>query len=139
MSTMKDTDDPSQHADEYSETGFRDKIKRYAKDIGAGLLRQAFRLYFASQSPNVPTWAKAAMYGALAYLVLPTDAVPDLLPMVGYTDDATVMAAALTTVAMHITPEIKQQADDKVDALLEGVDSWLNDSSSDDPTSPQSK
>lgn len=137
MTTMKDTDDPSQHADQYSETGFRNKVKRYAKDIGGGILRQAFRLYFASQSPNVPTWAKAAMYGALAYLVLPTDTIPDVLPMIGYTDDATVLAAAITTVAMHITPEVKEQADEKVDGLLEGVDSWLGDSSKDE-TPPNS-
>ena len=50
------------------------------------------------------------IYGALAYLVLPTDAIPDVLPAVGFTDDFTVIAAALATVSYYITPEIKEQA-----------------------------
>ena len=53
---------------------------------------------------------KAALIGALAYFVLPADAVPDVLPLVGYTDDAAVLAAAIKFVTSHITPDHREAA-----------------------------
>ena len=53
---------------------------------------------------------KAALIGAIAYFVLPADAVPDVLPLVGYTDDAAVLAAAIKIVASHITPDHREAA-----------------------------
>jgi uncharacterized membrane protein YkvA (DUF1232 family) len=51
-----------------------------------------------------------ALVGALAYFVLPIDAVPDMLPLFGYTDDAAVLATALRLVASHIRPEHREAA-----------------------------
>jgi len=48
---------------------------------------------------------KAALVAALAYFVLPLDAVPDVLPGVGFTDDAAVLLTALRMVAGHLRPE----------------------------------
>ncbi len=53
---------------------------------------------------------KAVLVGALAYFVLPTDHIPDVLPVIGYTDDAAVLAAAIKLVASHITPEHREAA-----------------------------
>ena len=50
------------------------------------------------------------LIGALAYFVLPTDVIPDVLPVIGYTDDAAVLAAAIKLVASHITPEHREAA-----------------------------
>jgi uncharacterized membrane protein YkvA (DUF1232 family) len=50
------------------------------------------------------------LIGALAYFVLPADAVPDILPVLGYADDATVVAATLRLVAEHISPLHRQAA-----------------------------
>jgi uncharacterized membrane protein YkvA (DUF1232 family) len=41
---------------------------------------------------------------------LPTDAVPDVLPLVGYTDDAAVLAAAIKLVTSHISPDHREAA-----------------------------
>jgi uncharacterized membrane protein YkvA (DUF1232 family) len=46
------------------------------------------------------------IYGALAYFIFPLDAVPDFVPMTGYTDGLGVLAAAVATTAAYITPEI---------------------------------
>ena len=78
------------------------KIARIAKRAG---------LHYAVRNPATPAWARRVIYGALAYLVLPLDAIPDFLPGVGYTDDLSVIAAALAAVAYYITPEVKQQAE----------------------------
>jgi len=53
---------------------------------------------------------KAALIGALAYFVLPFDAMPDLLPLLGYTDDAAVLLTALRMVAAHLRPEHREAA-----------------------------
>ena len=74
------------------------------------MLRQILLLYYTAQTPDAPGWAKAKIYSALGYLVLPVDAVPDALPG-GFTDDAAVIAAALAAVAARVTPAIKRKAD----------------------------
>jgi len=62
---------------------------------------------FDRQTPN---HVKAALIGALAYFVLPTDAIPDVLPVIGYSDDAAVLAAAIKLVTSHITPHHREAA-----------------------------
>ncbi len=53
---------------------------------------------------------KAALIGALAYFVLPFDAVPDMLPLLGYSDDAAVLLTALRMVSGQIRPEHREAA-----------------------------
>src|SRR5690554_1492812 len=55
---------------------FRDLASR----AGYGLLERALWLHLAAQRPETPAWARSVIYGALGYLVLPADAVPDVLP-----------------------------------------------------------
>jgi uncharacterized membrane protein YkvA (DUF1232 family) len=94
---------------EYAPNRFWNKLASHTKTIGRETIEKALYLYYAAQSPNTPTWAKRTIYGALGYFIFPFDAVPDLLPVLGYTDDLSVMAAALATVAFYGTPEIKEQ------------------------------
>lgn len=54
------------------------------------------------------------IYGALAYFVLPVDAVPDAIPVAGFTDDLGALAAALGTVSMYVTNEVKKMASEKM-------------------------
>lgn len=100
----------------YSETGFWDKLKHYALAAGKELVEKALWLYYAAQNPSTPTWAKSVMYGALGYFILPLDAIPDITPLIGYSDDLGVLAAALAAVSMYITDEVKQQAQQKLAA-----------------------
>jgi uncharacterized membrane protein YkvA (DUF1232 family) len=53
---------------------------------------------------------QAALLGAIAYFILPFDFVPDVLPILGFTDDAAILATALRMVATHITPEHREAA-----------------------------
>lgn len=54
------------------------------------------------------------MMGALAYLLLPTDGIPDFLPVIGFTDDIGIIAASLATVAFYINDRVKAQAKEKI-------------------------
>jgi len=99
----------------YSEDQFWNKVGRFAKVAGRRVVETALQLYFAAESPQTPTKAKGIIYGALAYFISPVDFIPDLLPGLGYTDDLTVLVAAIGVVAAHITPEIKKRAAQKTD------------------------
>jgi uncharacterized membrane protein YkvA (DUF1232 family) len=96
------------------EQSFWDKLKKFAAQAGKEVVERALTLYYAAQRPETPLWAKAVIYSALAYFILPTDAIPDLAPIAGFTDDLGALTAALTAVALCITPEVKQEAKQKV-------------------------
>jgi uncharacterized membrane protein YkvA (DUF1232 family) len=66
---------------------------------------------------DTPLPVKATLVGALAYFILPVDAIPDVLPVIGFTDDAAVLAAAINLVATHITPIHRQAAHDALAKL----------------------
>ena len=99
---------------EYSETGFWEKLKKFALKMGKDVVELALTLYYTLQHPDLPPWAKTTIYGALGYLIFPFDAIPDLTPLVGYTDDLGAIVAASSIVAMYITPEIREQARQKL-------------------------
>ena len=98
---------------DYSEDSFWNKLARYAKSAGRQTVESALQLYYASLAPQTPAWAKGVIYGALGYFISPIDIIPDLIPG-GYTDDLGVLAAAVAAVAIHITPEIRARATEKV-------------------------
>ena len=66
--------------------------------------------YYCAFDRETPRHVQVALLGALAYFILPFDFVPDMLPILGFTDDAAVLAAAIRTVANNITPEHRQAA-----------------------------
>ena len=87
-----------------------EKLRRFARVAGRIVVERALRLYYAAQDPATPAWARRAIYGALAYFILPIDLVPDLLPGIGYADDATTLLATLAAVSMYVTRDIKIRA-----------------------------
>lgn len=103
----------------YSEEGFWKKIANFAKKAGRDAIEKSLYLYYAAKDPNTPTWATNTIYAALAYFIFPIDAVPDIVPVVGYTDDLGVLAAALATVAAYITKEVKEKAQNKVSEIFD--------------------
>ncbi|QOR40088.1 DUF1232 domain-containing protein [Billgrantia diversa] len=94
----------------YSEEGFWDKVSYNARRAGRKTLAPALKMYYSAQDPNTPLWAKTTIYGALGYFISPLDAIPDLTPFLGYTDDMGVLAGALAIVAARINDKHREQA-----------------------------
>lgn len=69
------------------------------------LLQKATLLYVLLIDGDTPAWVKAAVITALAYLVDPIDAVPDVAPFVGYLDDFAVISAAIAALKSQIKPK----------------------------------
>lgn len=78
---------------------------------------EALAAYFAARDPETPTAAKGIMLGALAYFVLPIDAIPDILAGIGFTDDAAVIAALLAAVGSSIKPKHRLRASDALERM----------------------
>jgi uncharacterized membrane protein YkvA (DUF1232 family) len=97
--------------------GFWSKAKRVASRLP--FAEDLLSAYYCAFDRTTPIQVKAALLGALAYFVVPVDLVPDILPVLGYADDAAVLAAALRLVASHIRPEHREAARQ---ALARGLD-----------------
>lgn len=107
-----------QYERHYDEDGFWKKLRRIAAQVGGKVLYPALQLYYLLQSKEVPVKAKTFILGALGYLILPADLIPDFIPALGFTDDLTALLLALRTVNNYLTPEIKRQAKEQTDKLL---------------------
>ena len=96
------------HNEQVVREGFVPKAKRYLRQIP--IASEVVAMYFCLLDPKTPLWVKGTVAAALAYFILPLDAIPDLLPIVGMSDDAGVLAAALTAVSAHLTDEHRARA-----------------------------
>ena len=88
--------------------GFWPKLRRTAARIP--FADQLLSVWYAARDPATPTTAKGIMVGALAYFVLPTDAIPDIFAGIGFTDDAAVIAALLATLGSHVKRRHREAA-----------------------------
>lgn len=86
------------------------KLSGHARSAGREVVNYALQLHFAAQRPGTPAWARRTAYGAIAYFILPIDAVPDFIAGVGYTDDLGALALAVTTLATYINDDVRAQA-----------------------------
>lgn len=106
---------------EYSDSKFWTKVKALAKKVSGEIVYNALLLYYVLKSPDVPYQQKLIVIGALGYLILPLDLIPDFIPVTGYADDLAALTAAITAVKANITPEIEAQAQDKLNSLLNNL------------------
>jgi uncharacterized membrane protein YkvA (DUF1232 family) len=84
------------------------KFKRVAAKLP--FAEELLAAYYCAFDRQTPRHVQMALLGALAYFILPFDFVPDMLPILGFTDDAAVLATAIRMVANNITPEHRQAA-----------------------------
>ena len=66
--------------------------------------------YYCAFDRETPRHVQAALLAAIAYFILPFDFIPDMLPVLGFTDDAAVLATAIRMVASHITDDHRAAA-----------------------------
>jgi uncharacterized membrane protein YkvA (DUF1232 family) len=96
-------------------TGFWPKIGRVAARIP--FAKPVVSVYFAARDPETPLAAKGIMMGALAYFVMPFDAIPDVLAGIGFTDDAAVITAVIATLGANIRKRHQDAAQKTLERL----------------------
>ena len=87
---------------------FMARLKRVAKRIP--FAEDLLAAWFCARDPATPRRVRMTLLAALGYFVLPIDALPDIMPLLGFTDDAAVIAAAIAAVAGSITIEHRERA-----------------------------
>lgn len=90
-------------------------IRRIARKIP--FAEDVLALYYCARDPMTETRVKLIILAALGYFVLPTDILPDIMPILGFTDDAAVIAAAVAAVRGSITDLHRRKARDQLDTL----------------------
>lgn len=81
-------------------------------------------MYYCAIDPKTPAKIKLVIRATLLYLVMPIDAIPDFLAVVGYTDDITALMVLLKLVSSHVTDAHRQKAQSRLGSLRgeEGAD-----------------
>jgi uncharacterized membrane protein YkvA (DUF1232 family) len=95
--------------------GFWDKVRRTLRLVP--FLEEAVAAFYCATDPKTPNIVRVTLFGALAYFILPFDAVPDFLVGLGFTDDLAVLVGALRTVGSHVTEEHRERARETLDRL----------------------
>lgn len=91
----------------YSERAFWRKLSGLPRTAGMAVVERAVTLYVILTDRDTPLWARALVVAALGYFVVPTDAVPDVVPLAGLADDVAVMGAALVQLGRLVTPAVR--------------------------------
>jgi uncharacterized membrane protein YkvA (DUF1232 family) len=84
------------------------KLKQVALQLP--FVEDVLAAYYCAFDRQTPRHVQVALLGAIAYFVLPFDFMPDILPVLGFTDDAAILATALRMVASNITPAHREAA-----------------------------
>jgi uncharacterized membrane protein YkvA (DUF1232 family) len=95
--------------------GFWTKLRRLAAHIP--FAEDLLTAYYCAFDRETPMHVRVALIGALAYFVIPFDGIPDILPVLGLTDDAAAIAVAIKMVFTHITPAHREAAREALDRL----------------------
>lgn len=99
-----------QYQDSYDEDGLLKKMGGNFKKIGLELMYKAAQLYYVLKKDEVPASVKVVIMGALGYLISPIDFIPDMIPVLGYTDDAAAIAYALWQAQQYVDEDVKKQS-----------------------------
>jgi uncharacterized membrane protein YkvA (DUF1232 family) len=88
--------------------GFWPKVARAAGKLP--FAEDLLAAYYCAFDRQTPMQVRMILLGALAYFVMPFDAIPDILPIIGFSDDAAMLAAAIKVTLDAIKPEHREAA-----------------------------
>lgn len=99
---------------EYDEKRFFEKLKRVLKVVGVKGVYMLLILYNTLQRKDIPPKEKSIIIGALGYFLLPLDTLPDITPLIGYSDDIFALGMAILKVLPYIDDTVKGKSKDQI-------------------------
>lgn len=123
-------DSIARFGDKFSESDFWKKTSDVAAKAGKAVISMALTLFYGIES--APMKDKMLILGALGYFILPVDAIPDFIPVTGYTDDLAALTAIYNTVKGSLGPEATRRADEK-------LKEWFKEDASESESLPPAK
>lgn len=118
-------DNYDKYKKDFEEKKFWNKLPKFAQKLGVKTVYTALLLYYAYKRKETPKWAKRIVLGSLGYLLAPIDAIPDLTPFIGFTDDLSILTLGLVAIAGNINDEVKNNARKKLKKWFDHYDSDL--------------
>jgi len=94
---------------------FWPKMKAVAAKVP--FAEDALAAYYCTLDRDTPLRVRGTLLAALAYFVMPLDALPDIMPVLGFTDDAAVLMAAFQMISAHIKSEHRDAAREALNDL----------------------
>lgn len=94
----------------FNQDTFLGNVGSLASKAGKDLIEKALILYYVFMDVNTPVWVKVLLAAALGYLICPLDAIPDVIPVAGFTDDLGVIASAILKSTVFINDDHKAKA-----------------------------
>jgi uncharacterized membrane protein YkvA (DUF1232 family) len=98
----------------YSEKKLWEKIKSVSQIAGTKVVYAVLILYYAMTNSQMSLKTRLSIGAALGYFILPTDAIFDLTPLIGFSDDLGVLLFVLSQISSNITPEVLDKARHKI-------------------------
>lgn len=111
-------EDYNKYQGNYSEGGLRNTVKKWTSKLGEEAIYNICLLYYLAKSPDLPATDKMKVLGVLGYLILPADVLPDITPIVGFSDDLAAIVFLLKNLSKYTTSEIKEKARERAKKLL---------------------
>ncbi|WP_235958266.1 MULTISPECIES: YkvA family protein [Flammeovirga] len=112
--------DTKKYVKGFQENQFLEKLINIAKKAGEKVVYIGLVLFFMYIDTETPKKAKVAIAGALGYLLIPFDLIPDFIPIVGYSDDFSVVLAAASYVAVCLKEE-------HLNLAVKKMEEWFDD------------
>lgn len=106
----------------FSKQKLAEKINSSFGSLGQKIVYSVLLMYNAYKHADTPSWAKNIIIGALGYFLSPIDAIPDLSPFLGYTDDLGILSFGLVTIACYINDEVRSSAEIQLKKFFGTVD-----------------
>jgi len=109
-----ETKDLKKYQKNYSESSMWEKIKKFAGKAGKEVVFNVLKLFFAMKLGKATPAQIVLIIGAIGYFISPIDAIPDVIPGVGFVDDAGVLATVIALVGACSDPEVVEAAENKL-------------------------
>ncbi len=95
-------------------------LARLLRRAGRTIARPAIECFELLIDRSTPHQARLTVLAALTYLVLPLDLIPDFIPAAGFSDDLVAITALLGLCSRHLTPDIRERAQRRLDQWFPG-------------------
>ena len=100
--------------DAFDPQTYLEDLKHILARLSHQIVHDALLLYYAFRRRETPFWAKSIIIGVLGYLISPLDTIPDLTPILGYTDDFNFIILALISLGVYIDDDVKFKTEAKM-------------------------
>tara|TARA_Y100001968_G_scaffold98646_1_gene88707 strand:- start:2274 stop:2657 length:384 start_codon:yes stop_codon:yes gene_type:complete len=90
-------------------------LKKVLLIAGRSIAKPALEGFEMIIDNSTPPQVRISIIGALTYLIVPIDLIPDFIPASGFSDDLVALTAVISLWQHHMTPEIKYRAKCKLD------------------------